>query len=204
MKAVEASEGRRISPSQLARKILCKAYLPEKFPSGLTGLRLRWRHSDEMIGVLRLLFAEGSCVLGVEVPTNGGRVDIVARASDQRKIAVEVKSHRGDFRELDKIQAALYWSPQFDCVAVANRHGISIMSPQFVQEVRTLANITRECLGKQPQLAAVSFTPHPDVCATCQNLRCPYLSANIAHTLRVNMSYRSLKQTPQLGHYLPP
>jgi hypothetical protein len=41
-----------------------------------------------------------------------------------------------------------------------------------VQEVRTSANITRECLDKQPELAAVSFTPHPDVCSTCRNLRC--------------------------------
>ena len=176
MKAVEASERRRIPPSQLARKILCKAYLPEEFPRGLAGLHLRWKHSDEMIGVLRLLYSEEWVVIGVELPSNGGRLDILAVAPDQRKIAVEVKSHRGELRELDKIQAALYWAPQFDCMAVANRHEISIMTPQFVQEVRTAANTTRECLDKQPELAAVSFTPHTDVCATCRNLRCPYFS----------------------------
>lgn len=176
MTAVRMSERRGISPSQLARKILCKAYLAEEFPRGLTGLHLRWRHSDEMIGVLRLLLARGFCVDGVELQSNGGRLDIFATAPDQRKIAIEVKSHRGEFRELDKIQAALYWTPQFDCVAVANRHAIEIMSPQFVQEVRTTANIIRERLQQQPELAAVSFTPHPDACAACQNPRCPYFS----------------------------
>lgn len=176
MTEVKRSERRGVSPSQLARKILCRAYLPEEFPRGLAGLHLRWRHSDETIGVQRQLFAKGCCVVGVELQANGGRLDILAITPDGRKIAVEVKSHRGEFRELDKIQAALYWTPEFDCVAVANRHEMEIMTPEFVQEVRTAANITCECLGKQPELAASTFTPHPDVCATCRNLRCPYFS----------------------------
>ena len=52
-------------------------------------MRLRWKHSDEMIGVLRLLFAAEYVVIGVELPANGGRLDILAIAPDQRKIVIE-------------------------------------------------------------------------------------------------------------------
>lgn len=141
---------------------------------------MRWKHSDEMKYVIKHLLEAQFQTLGIETPANGGRIDIIAKAPDGRTVGVEVKSHKGELRELDKIQAALYFSPQFDGIAVANRRTILMLTPQYVQEVRTAANIVEEALEKQPELARPSYTPHPDICRLCQNYHCPHLNPSFS------------------------
>jgi len=170
----KASKRRGLSPSLKAKKILCKGYEPSEFPKGREGDRLRWKHSDEMKCVMKKLLKDGYQILDVEAPANGGRIDLVAKATDGRIVGVEVKSHRGELKEVDRIQAALYYSPQLETVAVANRYYFEILSAEYVQEVRVAAHITEEFLETQPDLARVSFTPHIDVCGTCSNGLCLY------------------------------
>lgn len=174
MKAVESSR-RRLPPSKLAAKILCKGYDPSEFPKGGDGERLRWKHSDEMVSVIKHLLATKYLMLDVEVHVNGGRIDLLAQAPDGRRIGFEVKSHQGEIREIDKIQAALYWTPQFDGVAVANRRTILLLTSDYVKKVRAAGNVTQEFLEKQPDLALASYTPHADVCRSCRNQHCPHL-----------------------------
>jgi len=135
---------------------------------------LRWKHSDEMVSVVKHLLEAGYQILGVEVPVNGGRIDLLAKSRGEQRIGFEVKSHQGEIRELDKIQAALYWVSQLDIVAVANRRTILLLTPDYVQDIRTAGNVTQEFLEKQPGLASASYTPHADVCRTCRNQQCPY------------------------------
>ena len=129
MTSIESSKRRKLSPSKLAPKLLCRAYEPSDFPKGGEGDRLRWKHSDEMKYVLKHMLKDGFQVLDIEAPVNRGRIDIIAKAPDGRTLGVEVKSHKGEPRELDKIQAALYFSPQFDGIAVANRRTILMLTP---------------------------------------------------------------------------
>jgi Holliday junction resolvase-like predicted endonuclease len=175
MTGKETPNRRRLPPSKLAPKILCKAYVPSEFPIGREGERLRWKHSDEMVGVAKHLLESDFQLTSFEAPLNGGRIDLVVRAPDGQKVGVEVKSHRGELRELDKIQGALYWTPQLDRIAVANRRAMLFLTPEYVGEVKTAGNMTAEFLEKQPDLASVTYTPHKDVCRTCRNRDCPYL-----------------------------
>lgn len=135
---------------------------------------MRWKHSDEMVRVIKRLLEAGYRILGVEVPANGGRIDLLAKSPSEQRIGFEVKSHAGEIRELDKIQAALYWSTQLDIVAVANRRTIVLLTPEYVQGIRRAGNVTQEFLERQPGLALASCTPHADVCRTCRNQQCPY------------------------------
>ena len=130
--------------------------------------------------VMKRMLETGFQILAVEAPVNSGRIDLLAKAPDERKIGVEVKSHQGELRELDKIQGALYWLPQLDGIAVANRRTILLLTPNYVQEVRTAGKVTEEFLEKQPDLASASYTPHEDVCRTCQNHHCPYLKPSFS------------------------
>jgi hypothetical protein len=190
MAAIESSNRRRVSPSKLAPKLLCRAYEPSEFPQGSEGERLRWKHSDEIVRVIKQLIETSYEILGVEVTANRGRVDLLVRSPEGRQIAVEVKSHRGNIREVDKIQAALYWTPQFNEIAVANRRTVLFLTADFVQEVRAAGDIAQEALNSQPEMTAVSFTPHQDVCRTCSNDRCPYLRMGDHNTIidRLNVN----------------
>jgi Holliday junction resolvase-like predicted endonuclease len=111
-------------------------------------------------------------ILDIEAPVNGGRVDIIAKAPDARTVGVEVKAHQGELREVDKVQAALYFSPQLQAIAVANRRKLQMLTADYLQEVRVAAHITQEFLDAQPELARVAFTPHRDLCRTCANYLC--------------------------------
>jgi hypothetical protein len=124
--------------------------------------------------VMKKMLRDGYQILDLEASANGGRIDIVGKAPDGRTFGIEVKSHRGDLKEVDKVQGALYFSPQFEAVAVANRYNFEILSAEYIQEVRVAAHITQEILDTQPDLARVSFTPHLDVCRTCANCLCLY------------------------------
>jgi hypothetical protein len=104
MTALESSKQRRLSPSKLAPKLLCRAYEPPEFPKGRVGERLRWKHSNEMVSVIKHLLEARYQMLGVEVPVNGGRIDLLAKSRGEQKIGFQVKCHQG-IRELDKIQA---------------------------------------------------------------------------------------------------
>lgn len=187
MTTIEWSKRRRLSPSKCAPKILCKAYEAKEFPDGLKGQLLRLKHADEVLGTSKRLLSEGYVMLAIEVPANGGRIDLLVKAPDGRKIAVEVKRRYREFKELDKIQAALYWSSQMDAVAIASRHTTLLLTPDHVQEIRTAAHFTQEFLDTQPELARVTFTPHPDVCTICKNDLCPHRDAlNRTVQMRLN------------------
>jgi len=135
---------------------------------------LCWKHSDEMVRVIKHLLEAGYRILGVEVPANGGRIDLLAKSPSEQRIGFEVKSHAGEIRELDKIQAALYWVSQLDIVAVANRRTMVLLPRDYVQDIMTAGNATQESLEKPPGSALASCTPHADVCRTCRNQQCPY------------------------------
>jgi hypothetical protein len=173
MTTIRPSTRRRLPPSKKALKILCKAHESKEFPKGPEGDWLRWRHGDEVRAVIKKLLRANYKIRSTEVSANGGRVDLLVSAPDERTIAVEVKPRKGEFRELDKIQGALYWTPQFDAVAIASRHSMLVLTPDYVQEVRIASHVTDQFMETQPELARVSFTPHPDVCWTCINELCP-------------------------------
>ena len=122
--------------------------------------------------VMKQILENGFRILDIEAPVNGGRIDIIAEAPDSRTVGVEVKAHQGELREVDKIQAALYFSPQLEGIAVANRRDLQMLTVNYLQEVRVAAHITQESLDTQPELSRVTFSPHPDVCRTCTNYLC--------------------------------
>jgi len=172
MTEVNLFKRRRLSPSQTAKKLLCKAYEPTEFPAGREGERLRWKHSDTTIHVMKKMLSDGYQILEIEARANGGRIDLIGKAPDGLVVGVEVKSHGGALREVDRIQCALYFSPQLDAVAVANRYNFEVLTTGFIQEVRVAAHVVLEFLATQPDLARVSFSPHSDVCGTCDNSLC--------------------------------
>jgi hypothetical protein len=91
-----------------------------------------------------------------------------------------VKSSR-EITEADRIQAALYWSPQYDEVVVSNGQTDVLLTVDYIQEVRAAARMVTELLDTQPGLAASRFTPHASARRFCSNRACMIHHAQAGH-----------------------
>jgi hypothetical protein len=111
----------------------------------------------------------------VERGGGGYRIDLLFEASSGRTRLVEVKSSKS-IREVHRLQAALYPHIHADEVTVSNANVDEILGAEFIQEARSRAEVTRQFLTNNPELAAINYTPHRDCCYTCGNSRCPFVS----------------------------
>jgi len=163
------------SPSLLARKILCVAYVSAPL-SDEACFRLRALHSMALVTVIGRYLKSGYRLLAVERGGNGYRTDLLFEAIlSAKKRLVEVKSSQ-KIREVHKIQAALYAHKiTADEIAVSNRDSDEILTTEFIQEIRERAELTRLFLTNESVRAAATYTPHPDVCYICANSACRFL-----------------------------
>jgi hypothetical protein len=134
-------------------------------------------HAYAMVRTIKRHLESGYQPVRIEAYTQNGRIDLVFVAPDGRKRISEVKSGR-EITEADRIQAALYWVPDYEEVVVSTRHTDMLLSPAYVDEVRAAARITTELLSAQPHLAATRFTPHAAACRYCANHACPFAAAS--------------------------
>ena len=169
-------------PSLLSRKILCTAYVGAPFNSQ-TAWKLQTLHSATALRVIARHLKEGFKLDSIERRGTGFRIDLVFVKPTVGTRIVEVKS-ANKLREVHKLQASLYSNDQYNEVVVSNRHQDIIISPEFICEARNRAQRTREILAKNPEKAAVSYTPHPDVCSTCANESCPFIGLNKEETVQ--------------------
>jgi len=166
---------RSCSPSLLAKKILCPAYVPAPFNKDEL-LKLQGLHARAALNVIARHMKLGYKLLGVEVAGNGFRIDLLFKLLPSGKIRlVEVKSSK-QIREVYKIQAALYHpSSAADEIAVSNRERDELLTSDYIHEILRRAEMTRRLLATNPSIAARTHTPHPDACYTCCNTSCLYL-----------------------------
>jgi hypothetical protein len=160
-------------PSLLARKILCTAYVGAPFNSQ-TAWKLQTLHSAAALRVIVRHLKEGFKLAEIEKRGTGFRIDLVFSKPAVGTRIVEVKS-ANKLREIHKIQASLYPKDQYDEVVVSTRNEDHLLTAEFIDSARERARRTREMLSKNPEKAATSYTPHPDVCYTCANEACPFL-----------------------------
>jgi hypothetical protein len=163
-------------PSLLAKKILCLAYVPAPFDKKEL-LKFLGLHAMSMIKVLKRYYRTKLWILlSPEHARSGCRVDLLLLNVLTLTVRmVEVKSARV-LRDVFKIQAAL----EFPCsgadeVAVSNGETEELLRQSFIEETLAKKKKVEETLAKDPEGAARTYTPHPDACYTCANMRCPFL-----------------------------
>jgi len=164
-----------LSPSLLARKILCMGYVPTPFRES-DRLKFHGLHAMTTLRVIARHLQLGYRLMRVEQSGGGYRIDLLFEAiSTGRKRLNEVKSSK-TIREVHRIQAALYAAlplhMNIDEIAVSNREIDEVLSPDFVEEVQRRAQFTRQLLMADPVAAATTYTPHEDCCYTCGNSGC--------------------------------
>ena len=167
----------RLSPSLLARKILCVAYVPKPFGEQ-ERFRFQTLHAFSMIKVIARHLRSGYRLTGIEQRGRGYIIDLMFEAiSTGRKRLNEVKSSK-TIREVHRIQAALYAGlpihRNIDEVVVSNKENDEILNSYFIEDVHRRAEITRKILESDPDAAATRYTPHEDICYTCANPDCPF------------------------------
>ncbi|HKM75396.1 MAG TPA: hypothetical protein VJZ32_03160 [Candidatus Bathyarchaeia archaeon] len=160
-------------PSLLARKILCTAYVGAPFNSQ-TAWKLQTLHSAAALRVIARHLKEGYKLDSIEKRGTGFRIDLVFVKPMIGSRIVEVKTAR-KLQEVHKLQASLYSNDRYNEIVVSNRNEDVVLTPEFICNARERAHRTREMLAKNPEKAAVNYTPHPDVCRTCANESCPFL-----------------------------
>jgi hypothetical protein len=183
MASMTLQKPQRLSPSLLARKILCVAYVPKPFGEE-NRFRFQTLHAFSMIKVIARHLRSGYRLTDIERRGNGYRIDLLFEAiSTGRKRLDEVKSSR-TIREVHRIQAALYAGlpihSNIDEVVVSNKENDEILNSSFIEDVHGRAEATREMLANHPYEAAIRYTPHDDVCYTCGNTACPFQVQTVA------------------------
>jgi hypothetical protein len=169
----------RLTPSLLARKILCMGYVPAPFRDS-DRLKFQGLHAMTTIRVIARHLQLGYRLMKVEQGGGGYRIDLLFEAiSTGRKRLNEVKSSK-TIREVHRIQAALYvpllMPMNIDEIAVSNKEIDEILSSNFIEEVQRRAQSTRQLLIADPVTAASTYTVHEDCCYVCENKSCPFLS----------------------------
>jgi hypothetical protein len=169
----------RLPPSLLARKILCSAYVPAPFTEA-DRFRFQALHSVSMIRVITRHLRSGYRLMDIERRGKGYVIDLLFEAiSSRRKRLNEVKSSK-TIREVHRLQAAIYAAlcpcADIDEIAVSNKEKDEILSSDFIESVQQRAKLTREFITNNSGEAAVRYTPHKDICYTCANTSCPFIS----------------------------
>jgi hypothetical protein len=128
-----------------------------------------------MVRVVKRHLRLGFMLRAVEARNgNGFRNDLSFEDPCGKLRIVEVKSAK-QLTEVHAIQAALYWVPDCDIV-VSNGTEDRVLSEDYVRRVQNQARMTRQLLRDHPEVAEASFNPTHEVCRTCANERCPFLS----------------------------
>jgi hypothetical protein len=167
----------KLSPSNLARLILCPAYIGAPFDPE-SRLKFQGLHAIAVLRVIARHIKQGFLLKSLERRGRGFRIDLEFQKPDGKIRIHEVKSAR-ELSEVHRIQAALYWeNGRCDEVVLSNGTTDEVLASEYIEEVRRRAEATRRLLRDSPERAANSFTPNPCVCRTCTNHRCPFLSIN--------------------------
>jgi hypothetical protein len=168
----------KVSPSLLARKILCMGYVPAPFREA-DRLKFQGLHAMATIRVIARHLQLGYRLMEVERGGGGYRIDLLFESiSTGRRRLNEVKSSK-TIREVHRIQAALYAAlavhMNIDEIAVSNKEIDEILSSDFIEEVERRAQFTRQLLITDPVTATSTYTAHEDCCYICENRSCPFL-----------------------------
>jgi hypothetical protein len=164
-----------LPPSLLSKKIVCPAYVPAAFDKEAR-FRFLAYHSLAVLKVIKRHLKLGFALRGIELRNGSGyRNDIVFTSPDGGFRTVEVKSGR-QLSEVDRIQGALYWSPDAGEVVVSNANDDVVLTPEYINDIQNRARLTRTLLTEHPDTASSTFNPQPRVCRICANTRCPFHS----------------------------
>jgi hypothetical protein len=162
----------RLPPSLLSRKMVCSAYLPAPFTDD-DRFRFQALHAVTVVKVIRRHLRLGYRLLALEHREKGARIDIWFETPLGRMRMNEVKSAK-NLNQAHINQAALYWTPAWDEVAVSNGDRDILLSIDQVRDIQKQAEIVRELLTNQPDLAAATFNSNSAVCNSCANVGCPF------------------------------
>lgn len=163
-----------LSPSRLARLILCPAYIAAPFDEE-NRLKFQGLHAIAVLRVIARHIRQGFRLQSLEKRGNGFRVDLEFLGADGRLRVSEVKSAR-ELSEVHRIQAALYCQDgNYDEVVLSNRAMDVLLPREYIEEVRRQAEATKQLLKNNPEQAAISFRPNACVCRICANYSCPFL-----------------------------
>jgi hypothetical protein len=176
-----------LPPSLVSKKIICLAYVAAPFDSK-DRFRFQALHAFVVLKVVRRHLKLGYKLLAIEQRVNGARIDVAFETPQGKRRMNEVKSAK-NLNEVHFNQAALYWSPHWDEVAVSNSEKDVVLTEDLIRTVQHQAEITRQLLISRPDLAAFTFTPNKAVCTTCVNYQCPFVIKRSA----VDASSRGLK-----------
>jgi len=165
----------RLSPSLLARKILCPAYVPAPFGQD-NRVKFLGFHAMAIVKVISRHLKLGYALKGVEQSGPGYRIDLLFESPSGIRRLAEVKSAK-KIREIHRLQAALYHHHNLSNeIVVSNGDTDEVLDPEFIFETRRRAEITRKVLTDTPEMAAQIYVPNGDTCYACGNSRCPFQS----------------------------
>jgi hypothetical protein len=168
----------RLSPSYLAKLIICPAYVPARFTDN-DRLKFQGLHAITVLSVIGRHIKQGWQLKSIERCGNGFRVDLEFLRPDGRLRASEVKCAR-ELTEVHRIQAALYRQRgSYDEVVLSNRKMDVVLPREYVEEIYRQAEATRQLLTNNPDQAATMFTQNSCVCSICANDRCPFLPRRV-------------------------
>ena len=177
----------RFSPSILARKILCPAYVPAPFDSDNRAKFLGF-HAMAIVKVISRHLKLGYALRGVERNGPGYRIDLLFESPSGVTRLAEVKSAK-KIREVHRLQAALYHQNDLSNeIVVSNGDIDEVLDPEFICETQRRAQITLKILTDAPELAAQIQLPNGDTCYTCGNTRCPFQSCTPTEVVSRNVS----------------
>ena len=162
-----------IAPSLLSKKILCPAYTPAPFNSEDRLLYLGL-HALAALKVIARKVRLRHWLKSVERRGNGFRIDLEFEIPNGKNQLYEVKSAK-NLKEVHKIQAALYWTEEYDEVILSNGEEDIPLTIEYIQSVQRRAEETCRLLSDNPELAAATFKANSEICYICSNLKCPSL-----------------------------
>jgi hypothetical protein len=169
---------KRLSPSILARLIICPAYIPAPFDNE-SRIRLQGLHAMTILRVISRHIKNGFQLKSLERRGKGFRIDLEFQRPDGWIRVSEVKSAR-ELTEVHRIQAALYSENRSnEEVVVSNGTTDIALSREYIEEIRRQAEATRRFLMDCPNEAVASFRPNSCVCHTCANTSCPFHRSRI-------------------------
>ena len=177
----------RLTPSVLARKILCPAYVPAPFESD-NRMKFLGFHAMAIVKVISRHLRLGYTLKGVERSGPGYRIDLLFESPSGVTRLTEVKSAK-KIREIHRLQAALYHQNDLSNeIVVSNGDTDEVLDPEFILETRRRAEITRKILTDTPEMAAQVYVPNGDTCYICGNTRCPFQSPAPTEVVSPNVS----------------
>jgi hypothetical protein len=177
----------KLSPSSLARLILCPAYIGAPFDQE-NRLKFQGLHAIAVLRVIARHIKQGFLLKSVERRGRGLRIDLEFQKPDGKIRVHEVKSAR-ELTEVHRIQAALYWDGDGNHEIVLSNGSMDIVLPQeYLEKVHQQAEATRVFLREHPSEAAVAFRPDPCVCRYCGNASCPFLAIQLSTSIAKKVS----------------